>query len=192
MQFEIHTGKVEWGWSEFAVRLGEGRWSCMASYLGHHPLHPLIHSAVDLYHHIFEAPLPDENAVWDSQATDEPGGIVIRAVPQAENVRVTVFLLPDEYSITDTTSVGEGLVDYWSYAGAIQADAARAIVRHGITGFRFGWVPGRWDIDSHFQVFPVEHFLYLSALVKYRSPKQEMSLTEELALLSHLREEYGG
>jgi hypothetical protein len=84
MQFEIQTGVVDVGWCDFSVRLGSDTWSCHASCIDDHPLYPLIHSAVDLYNHIFEDPLPIENAVWDSLAADEPGGIVIRATPELE------------------------------------------------------------------------------------------------------------
>lgn len=196
-RFEVRTGAVEYGWCEFSVRLGDDSWSCNASYLGHHPLNPLIHSAVDLYKHIFDYPIPIENAVWDSNVEDEPGGIVIRATPEGECVRVRIYCYdevdsfwPDPNKIPEILPAAEGLVDYWAYADAIIEDGSRAIARHGITGLRNAWQTNRWDIDAHFEVLPVEHFLYLAALVKYRSPKAGMSLEEELLLLHEMQTKF--
>jgi hypothetical protein len=198
MLFEIRTGAVDSGWCDFSVRLGDGSWSCKASYIGHHPLHPLIHSTVDLYNHIFEEPIPVEHAVWDSVAQDEPGGIVIRAIPKSGIVNVKIFCQSSDNPIAWSSGqasilpVGEGMIDYWSYADAIYRDAAEAIVRQGIMGLRNAWEPGRWDIDSHSSVLPIEHFLYLAALIKYRSPKPGMGFADELSLLSQLGEKYYG
>lgn len=195
-QFEISTGCVDVGWCDFLVRLGDKSWSCQASYIDHHPLYPLIHSAIDLYNHIFEEPIPIENAIWDSLAADEPGGIIIRATPEEQNVKIKIFhypgepLWPDPKKLPDISPVAEGLVDYWTYADAIFQDAARAVVRHGFTGLRNAWEPNRWDIDSHNPVFPVEHFLYLAALIKHRCPRKEMSLEDELCLLHELKQKY--
>lgn len=194
MQFEVRTGAVDEGWCEFLVRLGDESWSCHASYIGHHPLNPLIHSAVDLYNHIFEDPILIENAVWDSQVDDEPGGIVIRATPEGDKVRVRIYIYdgvdsfwPDPATLPEIPPTAEGVVDYWAYADAIFEDGSRAIARHGITGLRNAWQPNRWDIDAHYEVLPVEHFLYLAALVKHRSTKAGMDLEEELLLLHEMQ-----
>ena len=146
LPFEIQSGVVDVGWGDFSVRVGDHAWSCQASYIAEHPLNPLIHSAVDLFDHLFEDPLPIENAVWDALAADEPGGIVIRAVPQAESVRVKVFLYheqlwPDPEKVTDIPPVANIVMDYWAYAEAIFNDASRAIARQGFAGFRNGWEP---------------------------------------------------
>lgn len=193
-QFEIRTGAVDFGWCDFFVRLGDESFSCHASYISDHPLNPLIHSAVDLYKHIFDYPIPIDNAVWDSPAADEPGGIVIRATPEGECVRVRIYCYDEVHFWGSDTSMlpeippaAEGLVDYWTYADAIFEDCARAIGRHGITGLRNAWQPNRWDIDAHYEVLPVERLLYLAALVKYRSPKAGMSLEEELVLLHEMQ-----
>ena len=198
-RFEVRTGTAECGWCEFSVRLGDDSWSCNASYISDHPLNPLIHSAVDLYNHIFENPIPIENAVWDSLAADEPGGIVIRATPEGECLRVRIYRYDevhfwggDTTTLPEIQPAAEGLVDYWAYADAIVEDGARAIARQGITGLRNGWQHCRWDIDAHFEVLPVEHFLYLAALVKYRAPKVGMNLEEELLLLRGIQAEYSG
>ena len=194
--FEIHTGPVGTGSCDFTVRLGDASWSCSASYIDHHPLHYLIHSAVDLYDHIFVEQVPVRNAVWDSLAADEPGGIVVRATPAGQNVKVSVFHYPDEplwpssEKLPAVPPVAEGLVDYWAYAEAIFEDAAAAVVRHGFTGLRNAWEPNRWDIDAHHQVLPIEHFLYLANLVMHRSPKNGMTFQEELSLLNEFTQKY--
>ena len=187
--FEIRTGPTEVGWCDFSVRLGEASWNCHASYIGEHPLRNLIHSAVDLYHHIFEIPIPAKNAIWDCWTLDEPGGIVVRAIPEAQFVRVQVFqftedqLWPDPKMPPQMAPSGDAMVDYWDYAGAVLLDASRSIARQGITGLRNGWQPAGWDIDFHGQILPTEHFLYLAALVSHRAPRKEMSLKEEITIL---------
>lgn len=192
--FEVITGLVDVGWCDFTVRLDTSSWSCRASYIGQHPLNGLIHSAIDLYTHIFEAPLEEEDAVWDCRATDEPGGIVIRATPVAANVRVRIFyyqsdlLWPNPKTSPEIPPVADRLVEYWSYADAIFQDAARAIARQGFTGLRNAWEPHGWDVDFHSEVLPVEHFLSLSALVRYRSRRKSMSLAEEIAILRDIEE----
>ena len=194
--FEIRTGPVGDGWCDFTVRLGDASWSCSASYIDHHPLHYLIHSAVDLYDHLFVESVPVQNAVWDSLAADEPGGIVVRATPAGENVKVSIFyypgepLLPSPEKLPEIQPVAEGLVGYWTYADAIFNDAAKAVVRHGFTGLRNAWEANRWDIDAHYQVLPIEHFLYLANLVMNRSPKCGMTFQEEISLLNVLSQNH--
>jgi len=192
--FEVITGVAEWGGGDFTVRLDNSSWRCRASYIDQHPLHGLIHSAIDLYDHIFVAPYEIEDAVWDCRAADEPGGIVIRVTPEWENVRVQIFhylsgsLWPSPKTSPEIPPVADRLVDYWNYAEAIWYDAARAIARQGFTGLRDAWEPNRWDADSHFEVLPIEHFFYLAALVRYRSPRKSMSLSEEIAILRDMEE----
>ena len=193
--FEITTGPVDHGWCDFTVRLGDGVWNCHSSYIGSHPLHALIHSAIDLYNHIFEDPIPVENAIWDSLAADEPGGIVIRATPKIENVRVQIYQYLDDPlypspKAPEIPPAADAEIDYWTYADAIFLDASRAIARQGITGFRNAWEPNRWDIDAHCQVLPIEHFLYLAALVKHRAPIKGLRLEEEIAILTELGERH--
>ncbi len=197
-EIEFITGSVEFGCSDFTVRLGAQRWHCRASYISYHPLRDLILSAVDLYDHIFNSPIPVENAVWEICAHDEPGGIVVRAVPCGEQVNIRIYhytgdkLWPNPKNTPEVGPVAESLVNYWQFAEAILTDAARSLANHGITGFRNAWEPHRWDIDAHWEVLPVEHFLYLATLVKHRVPIYAMTLTEEIALLSEIMEKYGG
>jgi hypothetical protein len=193
--FEIITGVVEVGWCDFTVRVDTASWKCRASYIGQHPLHDLIHSAIDLYTHIFEAPLEEEDAVWDCRVTDEPGGILIRAIPEWKNVRVQIFdfqsddsFWPEPKTSPAIPPVADTVVEYWSYAEAIFHAAARAIARQGFTGLREAWEPHGWDVDFHFEVLPVEHFLYLAALVRDRAPRKRMSLAEEIAILRDIEE----
>lgn len=193
LPFQVTTGPVDAGWCDFKVRLGESSWACQASYISTFPVAELIHSAIDLYEHLFENPIPLENAVWDILAADEPGGIVIRATPEAGKVKVTIFHYPTEHlwpkpnELPEIPPVASGLIDYWSYADAIYEDAARVIARHGVTGLREAWEPGSWGIDGHRPVFPFEHFLYLAALVKHRSSKRNLTPEEELILLREIQ-----
>lgn len=190
----IDTGPVDVGWSKFTVRLGSSGWTCQASYICSHPLRDLILAAVDIYDHIFVAPLPTENAVWDAVACDEPGGIVVRAIPIERQVRVSLYdytdgtiLWADSNNRPEIPAAGNIVVDYWDFADAVFMDAARAVVRHGFTGFRDGWTPNRWDADSHFEVLPVEHFLFLAGLTLRRQPTYRMTLDEELELLNEIK-----
>jgi hypothetical protein len=192
LPFQISTGAVDAGWCDFKVRLGESSWACQASYISSFPVAELIHSAIDLYEHFFENPIPLENAVWDILAADEPGGIVIRAAPEDGKVKVTIFQYlsepfwpkPDE--LPEIPPVASGLVDYWSYAEAIYEDAARVVARHGITGLREAWEPHSWGVDGHWPVFPFEHFLHLGALVKHRSCSGDLTLDEEIGFLREI------
>ena len=191
LPFEIQSGVVDVGWGDFSVRVGDHAWSCQASYVAAHPLDPLIHSAVDLYDHILEDPLPIENAIWDSLAADEPGGNVIRAVPQAEYVRVKVFryreqLWPDPAKLTTIPPVADVVMDYWAYAEAIFNDASSAIARQGFAGFRNGWEPGSWNAETHHCTLPIERFFYLASLIKNRTPRKRLSFQEELSLLTNI------
>ena len=68
LPFQVTTGPVEVGLCDFTVRLGESSWSCRASYISTLPVTELIHSAIDLYEHLFEDPFPLENAVWDTRS----------------------------------------------------------------------------------------------------------------------------
>jgi hypothetical protein len=199
LSFEIMSGAVEVGLCDFTVRLGESSWSCQASYLHSLPISDLIHVAIDLYEHLFEDPLPLENAVWDALAADEPGGIVIRAMPaddQAKLVKLTIFYYPTEPmwpkpdELPEIPPVAEGLVDYWEFATAVYNDAARTLLRHGTIGLRSAWEPGHWGIDGHWSVFPFEHFMYLATLVKYRRSKESLTFEEELTLLREIREKH--
>jgi hypothetical protein len=191
---EFNTGPLDVGWSEFKVRLSSSCWTCQASYICSHPLRDLIFAVVDIYDHIFVDPLPSENAVWDSAACDEPGGIVVRAIPIGKQVSVSVYeytdwtvLWAEAKNRPDIPAAGEITVDYWDFADAVFTDAARAVVRHGFTGFREGWHPHRWDADSHFEVLPVEHFLFLAGLVLRRQPVHQMTFDEELELLKEVK-----
>lgn len=192
LPFEIHSGDVDVGWCEFSVRAGDQSWSCHASYIADHPLKPLIHSAVDIFDHIYEDPLPIENAIWDSLAADEPGGIVIRAVPHAEKVNVKVFDYRDQYlwpspsQLPEIPAVADIFIDYWMYAEAIFADASRVIARHGFAGFRNAWEPTSWDADTHHCILPVERFFYLASLIKHRVPRKVLSFQDELSLLANI------
>ena len=91
MTIEIITGPTEHGWCDFSVQTGNDLWSCQASYIGKHPLKPLIHSAVDLHGQLFVDPIPEEDAVCDPHIRDEPGGISIRASPVTQAVEVSVY-----------------------------------------------------------------------------------------------------
>ena len=193
-KIEFTSGVVDVGWSEFTVRLENESWSCQASYLYAHPLYELLLSAVDLYDHIFTAPVPKKNAIWLSNAIDEPGGIAIQAIPKNENAEVSVFIydaedLPNSSEITKRPAVGKATVNYWEYANAVFQDAARAVARQGFTGFQNAW-EHTWDLDSHFEVLPVEHFLYLASLVMTKEKKPGLSLKEEINLLSTILEKY--
>jgi hypothetical protein len=194
LPFQIVTGPVEAGSCDFTVRLGESSWSCRASYIASLPVTELIHSAIDLYEHLFVEPLPMENAIWDSLAADEPGGIVIRATPEESKVKVVIFHYPSEPmwpkpdELPEIPPVSSGLMDYWTYADAIYEDAARVIARHGFTGLREAWEFGSWGIDGHWTVFSIEHFLYLAALIKHRSPRRNLTLEDELDLLREILE----
>jgi hypothetical protein len=190
---EFITGPVEVGWSDFTVRLSSSGWTCHTSYICSHPLRDLIFTAIDIYDHIFGNPVPEENAVWDTIACDELGGIVIRTIPLEKQVRVSVFNYTGDASLwskpenlPDMLPVGEATIDYWEFADAVFMDAARSIVRHGFTGFRERWEPHRWDIDAHFEVIPIEHFLFLAALVQRRQPSYGMTFQEELEILNEI------
>jgi len=193
LPFQISTGPVEAGWCDFKVWLGESSWACQASYISSFPVAGLIHSAIDLYEHLFEDPIPLENAVWDILAADEPGGIFIRVTPEAGKVKVTIFhypskpLWPKPNELPEIPPVAIGLVDYWSYADAIYEDAARVIARHGVIGLREAWEPNSWGVDGHRSIFPFEHFLYLAVLVKHRSSKGNLTLDDELRLLREIK-----
>lgn len=193
--FEILVGPAEAGWCDFTVRLNTLSWTCHASYIGDHPLKVLIHSAVDLYNHLFEDPIPVENARWDCLAADEPGGLFLRITPHSGNVKVTLFsytsemLHPNPENCPEVPPAAEAVMSYWDYAEGVLFAASRALARQGVTGLRNGWVPNMWHIDGHFEVFPMEHFLYLAALVRDRTPKTDMNLAEERAILADLEKE---
>lgn len=193
--FEVTIGVADVGWCDFSVRVDNASWQCQASYIGDHPLNDLIHSAIDLYTHIFEAPLDEEQAVWDCRIADEPGGILIRTIPDGKNVRVQIFEFqsddqwPKFEALPEIPPVAEAIVDYWSYADAIFQAGARAVAKQGFTGLRNGWIPQGWDVDFHFEVLPIEHFLYLAALVRDRAPRKRMSLAEEIAILRDIEGE---
>jgi hypothetical protein len=118
LPFQVSTGPVDAGWCAFEVRLGESSWGCQASYISSLPVVELIHSAIDLYEHLFEDPIPLENAVWDTLAADEPGGIVIRATPEDGKVKVTIYHYPNEPmwpkpdELPEIPPIASGLVDY--------------------------------------------------------------------------------
>lgn len=208
LPFEVRTGLVDTGWCDFYVRLGDQSWSCRASYIGEYPPAPLIRSAVDMHTRLFKSHWRGGKSFWDSKITAEPGGILIRVSPSGTMIKVTIFYsesdIFDSRNIDRPTAdrpyippVAEGLVDYWDYADAIFVDAAKAIVRQGFVGLREAWNPGSWGADfdgydPHFPMdpFPTDHFFYLAALKKYRSPKPKMSFEEELSLLQQLHEQY--
>jgi hypothetical protein len=193
---EFITGNVKSGWSKFTVRLGDKSWDCCASYIESHPLKELVISTVDIYDHIFNRPVPKENAVWRSVAQDEPGGIIILAIPKDEMVEVSVYLLTDDFDpdlLEGTLKPlpdGQIIVSYWDYAEAVFIDAARSIARHGFTGFRQEWEPCRWDIDAHRQILPIEHFLFLANLIRERKPEYALSFSKEISLLVWIRDEF--
>jgi len=193
--FDIEIGPAEWGSAEYTLRLGEDSWRCTASYIGLHPLNQLIHSAVDLYNHIFELPLPEESAIWECWALDEPGGILLRVTSEGRKVKITVYYsLMDDFVLgqdrcPDISAVAECLIDYWEYAEAIYRAAAQVILKQGFVGLRSGWRPGYWDADNQREVLPVERFFYLAALVRHRAPRPVLGLAEEIAILSAIAEE---
>jgi hypothetical protein len=193
LQFEICTGPVDVGWCDFTVRLGDGSWSCAASYVDLLPISQLVYAAVDLYDHYFEYGDPIDDAIRDVLAADEPGGIVVRLVPEADKLRVTVFHYPMNHwmpkpdELPEIPPVASGLIDFWTFANAVYEDAARTLSRHGVIGLRMAW-NGKWHVDDHHPVFPFEHFLYLTALLKSKSRTSPLTFREELALLDKLEE----
>jgi hypothetical protein len=60
------------------------------------------------------------------------------------------------------------------------------VARHGFTGLREAWQPNTWSVEGHRLLFPVDHFLYLAALVKHRSPRRNLTLSDELELLREI------
>jgi len=157
-------------------------------------LRELIFAAVDIHAHMFSYPVPPKNAIWHASAVAEPGGIVLRIVPIGAKVKVSVLLhdcwMPDPEVLSADLIVGEGTVDYFDFARAVYRDAGRTVVRHGFTGLRQAWEPGRWDIDSHFEVLPIEHFLFLARLVSQGVPSYSLTFGEELELLNKIKEEF--
>lgn len=200
-EIEFITGPVDAGWSKFTVRLGQQQWTCQASYLGTHPLRELVFAVLDIYDCDFADPgAPAFELCWDIWARDEPGGVFIRVgirANQRVNVRIYRNLIEDKYlprlDVADPAiiPVAESVVDYWQFAEAVFDDAARSLARHGITGFRNGWYPDRWDVDAHYEALPVEHLLYLGALVKNHAPVKGLSLAEEIAMLGDMLARYG-
>jgi hypothetical protein len=192
LPFNVESGFIEFGWSDFRVSLGEQRWSCQASYISAHPIQALVRAAIDIHTHFFSAfPFPPEHSVWQVLAADEPGGIVLRLAPEATCVRITIFHYPDEPTWPDPDElpeippVAEGFVDYWVFAEAVQRDAALVLGRHGLTGFTCGWDFWGWE-DDNLPLFPVALFLHLTALVRDRKVPGSMSLAEEIDLLRAL------
>lgn len=195
LPIEFTTGTVDAGWSDFTIRLGKEQWTCQASYVDAHPVSGLLFAAVDLYDHIFRYRIPVKNAIWRVSASDEPGGIVLQIVPVSTQVRVSIFLhhelMPDPAKLPSVKPSGQMLVDYWEFAEAVYRDVARAVVRQGFTGFRQAWEPCKWDVDHHFQVLPIEHFLFLACLVQERQPCYGLSFGDELRLLRRMQEDFG-
>ncbi len=194
---EFITGPVEVGWTDFTIRLREHSWSCNASYLWSHPLNELILSAVAIWNHIYNEPYTIENAVWYSNALDEPGGIMIQAIPQNEDVEVSVFQYRDDIVIDldkkpDFPPAGVLLVNYWDYAKAVFTDASRTIARHGFTGFHQEWnLPHSLEERSHIAAIPIGQFLYLAQLVmKNKKDNFGLSLNDEIELLQKIQTEY--
>ncbi|HEX5314020.1 MAG TPA: hypothetical protein VFX38_03805 [Gammaproteobacteria bacterium] len=185
-RIEFRTARVESGWSDFTVSLGESSWKCRASYISAHPLVDMIHTAVDLYDHIFVAPMPEESSTWDITACDEPGGLLIRIVSIEGENRASVFRLDDQFK-PQAVPVGEGTIDYWQFADAVFSDAARTVARYGFIGFRDRWFFPNWDRDYHYEALPIEHFLYLAALIERRKPVNEITLADEIGLLRKIQ-----
>ena len=46
-------------------------------------------------------------------------------------------------------------------------------------------------MDAHYEALPVEHLLYLGALVKNHAPVKGLSLAEEIAMLGDMLARYG-
>lgn len=187
---EFITGPVEAGWSEFTVWIGESSWTCNASYLGSHPLSQLIHLAVDIHEHIVENADCEGDDIWTAWAIDEPGGIVVQAAPvNGCKLEMSVFQFKKEDLLTmqkdppDIPPNGECILEYWDFAKAVFNDAARAIARQGITGFRHAWEPFHWGDGFHFTALPVEQFFYLANLVMDGEKKPGLSLKEEIQIL---------
>lgn len=196
MRFEIMTGPTSDGWCDFSVRVDSDSWECRASYIGEHPLNPLVHSAVNLYGHIFVEPIPLENAVCDSIITDEPGGILLRATPSGHNVNLQIYIDPGnefmsgDVKASERSLVAETSMDYWDYAGAIYCDLGRAISRQGIIGLRNGWRGKQnWGFDFEYNILPLEQVVYLAFLLKDRVAPTDSNFWDELAVLGEMARE---
>lgn len=193
MRFEITTGPTRNGWCDFTVRIDSASWKCQASYIGEYPLNPLVHSAVNLYCHIFVDPIPLENAFCDSIIADEPGGILLRATPSGENVNLHIYVdTEDAFAygdprVAERELVASSCINYWEYAEAIYRDLGRAISRQGIIGLRSGWSgEQKWGFDFEFNILPLEQVLYLAFLLRDRAAPSDSSFWDELAILGEM------
>ncbi|MFA7172330.1 MAG: hypothetical protein WC340_02775 [Kiritimatiellia bacterium] len=202
MKFKIQTGEVNVGWCDFSVQLGDEVWSCCASYIGSHPLLPLISSVVEIYDDGYATPTwaGCEPKICNTVIHDEPGGLIIKAIPTNNihnDLRIQIFKFSDEITIPesedpyDILPVAEGLVDFWDYAESILEDASRTLVHHGFLGLLRSWEHVALEDYSLLPIFPVEHFIYLAMLVKHRSSRFEITFKDEISLLQELEQKYG-
>lgn len=202
MKFKIKTGEINAGWCDFSVQLGDEIWSCCASYIGSHPLLPLICSVIEIYDDGYATPTwaGCEPASCDTVIRDEPGGLIIKATPEnniRNDLRIQIFKFSDgitnpvSQELYDIPPVAEGLVCFWDYAESILEDASRTLIRHGFLGFLRSWDNAALEDFSLLPVFPIEHFIYLAMLVKHRSSRFELTFKDEISLLQELERKYG-
>lgn len=192
--FHLFTGICEAGWSDFTIGFRDRSWSCNASYIGTHPLGNLLPSAVGMFLFLYEEAIVP--AQWKTVVADEEGGIAIISRLHGKQVKVIIYvyasdecgLFPTPEKFPDILPVAEELIDYWDYAHAIFDAAQESIVRQGFAGMSEGWDPGNWGDHEASDAFSLAHFFHLASILKYKRPRQNMTLSDEIKLLEKLLE----